>query len=135
MLTELNLNQVATSIYYNAADDDERELAHVQQVKRSQATHALLEGVRHNFHLQVLNVEGLNLSWSAFEEMEFYLEMNRKFGRKILSMQHMIPLALWCVLLAKFSYDTSVVFCYLRELPVLVPGGCGVESAAKKRRL
>ncbi len=113
-------------------DDDDDELAQAQKLKCDQAAKALVEGVRNNVHLRVLNLDEVYLPPKALAELNFYLEMNCNFGRHLLSQQHALPPAIWSFLLAKFGHEVSVVFFYVRELPMLVSGG--MTSGKKRRR-
>jgi hypothetical protein len=129
MLTELTLRGAVEWVDY---DDENDQRAHAQQLKCNQAAEALVDGVRNNFHLRVLNLEDLQLPPKAVDEIEFYLEMNRKFGRHLLSQQHSLPLSIWSLILAKFSHNLSVVLFYVRELPLLVSQG--MITGRKRRR-
>jgi hypothetical protein len=129
MLTELNLKRAAKWVNY---DNDDDELAKEQKLKCGQAAKALVEGVRNNVHLRVLNLEEVYLPRKALAELDFYLEMNCNFGRHLLSHQHALSPAIWCLILAKFGHAISVVFFYVRELPMLVSGG--MTSGKKRRR-
>jgi hypothetical protein len=131
-LSELILTESVEWVEYD--DDDDEELAEAQDWKCIEAADALVEGVRNNVHLQVLNVEGLHLPALAVEEIDFYLEMNRNFGRGLLSQQHTLHPSIWSFLLAKFSDELSVVFFYVRELPMLVPGGIAAKKGTKRLR-
>ncbi len=119
-LKELNLNEVVKWIKYSGHDDCCKD-AQAQDLKRHHAARALLDGVRSNVHLLELNMRDSNLPLHADLAIRFYLEMNRTFGRHLLNLQHVQPATLWCSLLAKFRDNASVVFCYLRELPTLIP--------------
>jgi hypothetical protein len=57
------------------------------------------------------------------DEIDFYLEMNCNFGQHFLSQQHLLSPSIWSLLLSKFNDNLSVVFVYVREVPMLVAGG------------
>jgi hypothetical protein len=119
-ISELLLNGVSEWVAY---DDDDEELAETQKLKCNLAAEALVQGVRNNVNLQVLNIEGLNLPSKAVDEIDFYLKLNSTFGRHLLSKQQSLPLSIWSILLAGFNDKISVVFFYVRELPMLVASG------------
>jgi hypothetical protein len=123
--------------YDDDDDDDDGELAQAQELKCNLAAKAFVEGVRNNIHLQKLNLEELHFPSTAIAEIDFYVDMNCKFGRHLLSQQHSLPPTIWSLLLAKFSHELSVVFFYVRELPMLVPGSstANVEGAKRQRRV
>jgi hypothetical protein len=128
-LKELVLTETVEWVDY---DDDDDELALAQELKCDQAADALVKGVRNNVHLHVLNLDEVYLPAKALAELDFYIEMNCNFGRHLLSQQHALPPAIWSFLLAKFGHEISVVFFYVRELPMLVSGG--MTSGKKRRR-
>jgi hypothetical protein len=134
-LKELALGGSVNWVDYD--DDDDGELAQAQEMKRDLAAKALVEGMRSNIHLQILNIDGLHFPSTAIAEIDFYVNMNFKFGRHLLSQQHSLPPTIWSLLLAKFSHELSVVFFYVRELPMLVPGGNAgnVGEAMRQRRV
>ncbi len=102
-----------------------------QQEQCRQAAHALVAGVRNNVHLLDLFLDGLMLAVDALDEIEFYLDLNRRCGRHLLTMQHSVPTALWCYLLARYNSESSVLFFYVNELPFLTSGqGLSVDSAS-----
>ncbi len=106
----------------NAWFDKTSKLAQAQELKITQAAQALLNGVRRSVHLQALNGNFyLFIPCHLANEIDFYLQLNRECGRKLLQIQQFLPTnTVWCFLLAKFSVDPSIVFYYLRELPMLM---------------
>jgi hypothetical protein len=91
-------------------------------VQFKQANGALVTGVRGNLRLHELDLGGgILFEDGVMDEIKFYTDMNQRCGRYLLPMQHLLPSAIWCHLLAKFTSESSVIFAYLRELPMLVP--------------
>jgi hypothetical protein len=137
-LTILCLISVAKWVSYETDDDDPENSitrAQIQWVQYEQANRALVTGVRNNVHLHVVDLRGdILLSGAVFAEIKFYTDMNQRCGRYLLQMQHMLPFAFWCHLLAKFTNEGSVIFAYLRELPMLmVPSAESAQGRDSKK--
>ncbi len=121
-LTELGLKGVATWEAYNKASPENSTRAETQMVQFKQANRALVTGVRGNLRLHELDRGGgILFEDGVMDEIKFYTDMNQRCGRYLLPMQHLLPSAIWCHLLAKFTNESCVIFAYLWELPMLVP--------------
>ncbi len=110
-------------------DDKECADAIAQETKRAKASESLLAGVRGNMFIQHLSVEGLNLPSKVTAELALYTEANRG-SRTLLLEQNELPVAFWSHFLAKQQNNSSLMFLFLRELPVLLK-----EQGKKGRKM
>ncbi len=93
---------------------------------KQQASEALLvQGIRTNAYLEYLDL-GCIHCLQEYPLFHFYTDLNRRARRyDLLRRQHELPPSFWCLLFAKFNRDKSVVFYFLRELPLVLAAGSG----------
>jgi hypothetical protein len=128
MLLEVDLQYTAEWVEYENVESKE---AMEQQAKRHRAGQSILEGIRGNFFLQRLKLEGVNLEPSVANEVKLYLRANRGF-RWLLIRQHRLPPAFWSHFLAKHRKSRSLIFLFLRELHVLMRSHVDDRMEAEK---
>jgi hypothetical protein len=94
-----------------------------QQLEIDNAAQALLNGMRQNVFLRVLDINNMNFPKGIKGEIDFYLHVNGDCERSSISIvEQSLPPAIWCFHLAKFELEPNVVFLFLREFPILRSG-------------
>ncbi len=140
LLRALCLDDVVNWVDYE--ETDRSNLAKLQQDKLEKAAQAIVEGIRTNFSLEVLDVDlfykfddDYTYMSDVTNEIDFHLEMNGEYGRhRFLQNDHELPPACWCFLLAKYKGNKSVLFYFVRELPMLFAWGSRGNTTRKRRR-
>ena len=119
-LITLGLDGVAHWFTYHDASED----AIRQASKATEAGKALVEGMRRNMYVKSMSIAVHGFDWPTRvkDELELYLSANKR-GRSLLLEHHNLPLAFWCYWIEKQGDDSSLIYLFLRELPMLISAG------------